>query len=65
MLESPTMKIRDYAHLGAAARLEQLQAEIAKIHREFPGLKRTTPLGMTSTKKRSARSRQRAKKKAR
>lgn len=38
----PGMKIRDYAHLGAKARLEQLQEEIAQIHRDFPALKHTT-----------------------
>lgn len=38
----PVMKLRDYAHLGAKARLEQLQEEIAQIHRDFPALKHTT-----------------------
>jgi hypothetical protein len=38
------MKKSDYAHLGAKARLEQLQEEIAAIHKAFPGLKHTTPL---------------------
>jgi hypothetical protein len=38
------MKKSNYAHLGAKARLEHLQEEIAAIHKEFPGLKHTTPL---------------------
>jgi hypothetical protein len=38
------MKKSDYAHLGAKARLEQLQEEIAATHKAFPGLKHTTPL---------------------
>jgi hypothetical protein len=43
-LEDSYMKKSDYAHLGAKARLEQLQEEIAAIHKAFPGLKHTTPL---------------------
>jgi hypothetical protein len=53
------MKMRDYAHLGAAARLEQLKQEIARIYKEFPALKHTTPLGITSKQKRSKAAAQR------
>ena len=54
------MKKSDYAHLGAKARLEQLQEEIAAIHKAFPGLKHTTPL--TASKKRTGSRTQRKRK---
>jgi hypothetical protein len=53
------MKKLDDAHLGAKARLEQLQEEIAAIHKAFPGLKHTTPLTAparrTASKRKAAR----------
>jgi len=52
-LEDSYMKKSDYAHLGAKARLEQLQEEIAAIHKAFPGLKHTTPLTASIKRTRS------------
>jgi hypothetical protein len=39
----PTSQLQEFARIGAAARIKELQAEIASIRRDFPAL--TSPGG--------------------
>jgi hypothetical protein len=42
-MRRPTSQLHEFARIGAAARIKELQAEIASIRRDFPAL--TTPGG--------------------
>lgn len=44
--------LKEYARLGAQARVQELQAELAEIYRTFPGL-RTGRRGATAAAKQS------------
>jgi hypothetical protein len=42
-MHTPTSRLQEFARIGAAARIKELQAEITSIRREFPAL--TAPGG--------------------
>jgi hypothetical protein len=37
-MPKPTSQLQEFARIGAAARIKELQAEIASIRRDFPAL---------------------------
>jgi hypothetical protein len=49
---SNTSTIHEYARMGAASRIAELQAEIAELHKIFPNLEgtATTPKGPAQSK---------------